>query len=448
LNLFDGFNSKNGANYNYVTNGFVHCLVQIQQRYWSKSQRGVCSSFVLAPKHIYSENCMKAWKQVGVSLAVVGAGVCLWALNTSDGRNILAKAGILSAEKPAAETAAKAPGNGGAQGQGGGNGQGRQGGGGNATLVSIAPVKTGTINDRMNAIGNGEAIQSVVVTPQASGLISEILVASGQKVKKGDVLARLDDDEQVIEREKAQVSLKSAVEKSTSYSNLKSVSRLDVLDAQIAEEAAKLALSTAELNFKRRDIVAPIEGIAGIVAINIGDNATTQTSIVSLDDRSQILVNFWAPERFTTAIKVGMPVEATSISRPGETFKGKVEAIDNRVDEASRTIRVRAVFNNTNDDLRAGMSFSVTMRFTGENYPSVDPLAVQWDAEGSYVWRVVDNKSHKVRVQIVQRNPDSVLVQAQLAEGDPLVTEGLQRVREGGTVRTNNQPRAPEVASQ
>lgn len=391
---------------------------------------------------------MKAWKQVGVSLAVVGAGVCLWALNTSDGRNLLAKAGILSAEKPAAETAAKAPGNGGAQGHSGGNGQGRQGGGGNATLVSIAPVKTGTINDRMNAIGNGEAIQSVVVTPQASGLISEILVASGQKVKKGDVLARLDDDEQLIEREKAQVSLKSAVEKSTSYSNLKSVSRLDVLDAQIAEEAAKLALSTAELNFKRRDIVAPIEGIAGIVAINIGDNATTQTSIVSLDDRSQILVNFWAPERFTTAIKVGMPVEATSISRPGETFKGKVEAIDNRVDEASRTIRVRAVFNNANDDLRAGMSFSVSMRFAGDNYPSVDPLAVQWDAEGSYVWRVVDNKSTKVRVQIVQRNPDSVLVQAQLAEGDPLVTEGLQRVREGGAVRTNNQPRAPEVASQ
>jgi len=407
---------------------------------------------MLAPEAYHSENCMKAWKQVGVSLAVVGAGVCLWALNTSDGRNILAKAGILSGEKPAAETAASATGNGGsqrqggAQGQGGGNGQGRQGG--NATLVSIAPVKTGTINDRMNAIGNGEAIQSVVVTPQASGLISEILVASGQKVKKGDVLARLDDDEQIIEREKAQVSLKSAVEKSTSYSNLKSVSRLDVLDAQIAEEAAKLALSTAELNFKRRNIVAPIEGIAGIVAINIGDNATTQTSIVGLDDRSKILVNFWAPERFATAIKLGMPVEATSISRPGEVFKGEVEAIDNRVDEASRTIRVRAVFNNANDDLRAGMSFSVTMRFSGENYPSVDPLAVQWDAEGSYVWRVVDNKSSKVRVQIVQRNPDSVLVKAELSEGDPLVTEGLQRVREGGAVRTNNQPIAPEVASQ
>ncbi|MGG2476424.1 efflux RND transporter periplasmic adaptor subunit, partial [Rhizobium sp. BR5] len=276
------------------------------------------------------------------------------------------------------------------------------------TLVVTAPVKKGTVNDRLNAIGNGEAIQSVVVMPQASGTLSEIRVSSGARVVKGQVLARLDDEEQVIERDKAQVALRSAVEKSTSYKNLKSVSRLDVMDAQIAEEAAKLALSMAELNFKRRDIVAPIEGVAGIVAANVGDNVTTQSTIVSIDDRSEILVNFWAPERFATAIKVGMPVEATSISRPGETFTGEIEAVDNRVDEASRTIRIRARFGNDKDELRAGMSFGVTMRFAGETYASVDPLAVQWDAEGSYVWRVTDNKSGKVRVQIVQRNPDAV----------------------------------------
>jgi len=383
---------------------------------------------------------MRVWKQVGVSLAVVGAGFFLWAFNSSTGQSLLAKAGIVTTGQPAAKNAA----NGSSRPAGQGGGSGRN----NATLVITAPAKTGTVNDRLNAIGNGEAIQTVVVTPQASGLISEILVSSGQKVKKGDVLARLDDDEQLIERDKAQVALKSAVEKSTSYRNLRSVARLDVLDAQIAEESAKLAVSTAELNLKRRNIVAPIDGIAGIVAINVGDNATTQTSIVSLDDRSKILVNFWAPERFATAITVGMPVEATSIARPGETFKGQVEAVDNRVDEASRTVRVRAVFDNAKDELRAGMSFSVTMKFEGETYPSVDPLAVQWDADGSYVWRVKDNTSNKVRVQVVQRNPDAVLVKAELSPNDLLVTEGLQRVREGGAVRVGNEPKAAEVASQ
>ncbi|CAH0215668.1 Multidrug resistance protein MdtA [Agrobacterium fabrum] len=383
---------------------------------------------------------MRVWKQVGVSLAVVGAGLCLWGFYSPDARNVLASIGIGKVPSPAVEVAAAGP----SAGQNAGGNRRN----GNATLVVTAPAKKGIVNDRLNAIGNGQAIQSVVVMPQVSGTLSEIRAAAGARVVKGQVLARLDDEEQVIERDKAQVALRSAIEKSSSYKNLKSFSRLDVMDAQIAEEAAKLALSTAELNLKRRDIVAPIEGVAGIVAANVGDNVTTQSTIVSIDNRSEILVNFWAPERFATAIKVGMPVEATSISRPGETFTGEIEAVDNRVDEASRTIRIRAKFGNEKDELRAGMSFGVTMRFAGETYASVDPLAVQWDAEGSYVWRVTDNKSNKVRVQIVQRNPDAVLVKAELAEGEPVVIEGLQRVREGGAVRVGNQTKPEEVASQ
>ncbi len=382
---------------------------------------------------------MRVWKQVGVSLAVVGAGLCLWGFYSPEARNVLASMGLGKTPAGAIEVAAA----GSPTGQNGGSRRN-----GNATLVVTAPVKKGTVNDRLNAIGNGQAIQSVVVMPQTSGTLSEIRTTAGARVVKGQVLARLDDEEQVIERDKAQVALRSAIEKSSSYKNLKSVSRLDVMDAQIAEESAKLALSTAELNLRRRDIVAPIEGVAGIVAANIGDNVTTQSTIVSIDDRSEILVNFWAPERFATVIKVGMPVEATSISRPGETFKGEIEAVDNRVDEASRTIRIRAKFGNEKDELRAGMSFGVTMRFAGETYASVDPLAVQWDAEGSYVWRVTDNKLNKVRVQIVQRNPDAVLVKAELAEGEPVVIEGLQRVREGGAVRVGEQPKPEEVASQ
>jgi RND family efflux transporter MFP subunit len=379
---------------------------------------------------------MRVWKQVGVCLALAGAGLCLWGFYSPEARNLLASIGIGKTPAGAVEVAASGQNAGGARRNG------------NATLVVMAPVKQGTVNDRLNAIGSGEAIQSVVVMPQASGTLSEIRISSGARVVKGQVLARLDDEEQLLEQEKARVALRSAVEKSNSYKNLKSVSRLDVLDAQIAEESAKLALSTAELNLKRRDIVAPIEGVAGIVAAHIGDNVTTQSTIVGIDDRSEILVNFWAPERFATAITVGMPVEATSISRPGETFKGEVEAVDNRVDAVSRTIRIRARLDNDKDELRAGMSFGVTMRFVGETYASVDPLAVQWDAEGSYVWRVTDNKSGKARVQIVQRNPDAVLVKAELAEGDQVVTEGLQRVREGGAVRVANQPKPEEVASQ
>ncbi|MEZ5800625.1 MAG: hypothetical protein R3D29_09360 [Nitratireductor sp.] len=76
------------------------------------------------------------------------------------------------------------------------------------------------------------------------------------------------------------------------------------------------------------------------------------------------------------------------------------------------------------------------MQFKGENHPSVDPLAIQWDSSGSYVWGVRDGKAIRIPAAIVQRNADKVLVNAELAPGDMVITEGVQNVRPGAAVRT------------
>ncbi|MFN3634191.1 MAG: efflux RND transporter periplasmic adaptor subunit [Rhizobium rhizophilum] len=397
---------------------------------------------------------MPLWKQLAISLAVLFVGLCsLVYFSPGAGQTLIsmgvpASAVALVSSAPDSEgQGQRGQGQGGQQAQSGGGqggqGQGnRRGGGNQAILVATQPVTMGVVNDRLNAIGDGEAIEAVTVMPQTSGTVAEILVSSGQKVTKGDVIARLDREEQVILRDQAAVALRSAVEKAESYRNLQSFSRLDVLDAQIAEEQAQLQLTTAELNLKRRDIVAPIDGVIGIVGVSVGDNVTNTTAIVSLDNRSQLLVDFWAPERFVAAVRPGMPVEANSVSRPGQVFQGIVEAVDSRVDQASRTIRIRAKIDNPEDVLRAGMSFAVAMRFPGDSYAAVNPLAVQWDGEGSFVWQIVDNKSVKTRVRIVQRNSDQILVEASLDEGDVVAVEGLQRVREGGTVEIAGEARA------
>ncbi|WP_430243204.1 efflux RND transporter periplasmic adaptor subunit [Neorhizobium sp. DAR64861/K0K2] len=391
---------------------------------------------------------MRIWNQLLMSVAVLLGGLCLWVYLSEDaGRSLISMgvpAGMVTSinpdvAEPAAATVAGAPAS---------SSRGGQRGGGESQVVLVAtrPVGTGVVNDRLSAIGDGEAIQSVIVMPQATGTVNEILVKSGDMVKKGQILAQLDDDEQIILRDQAQVVLRSAREKSDTYRNLKSFSRLDVLDAQIASETAQLTVTNAELALKRRSVVAPIDGIVGIVAVNIGDNVTTASNIVTIDNRTELLVDFWAPERFAVQVKPGMPVEAASVSRPGRTFEGSVEAVDNRVDPASRTIRIRARIPNVDDELRAGMSFGVTMRFPGETFPSVDPLAVQWDAKGSFVWHIVDHKSVKERVRVIQRNPDAILVSANLKDGDVVATEGLQRVRENGAVRIAGE-KPPEVAS-
>lgn len=392
---------------------------------------------------------MPFWKQFVLCLAAIIAGFAAWVYFVPGAGETMRNAGIpdsiVSRVAPKSEEAADAGAqqaqDGQAQGQERGQGQNRRNGGGGggrnaAVLVVTQAVVQGVVNDRLNAIGTGDAIRSVAVTPQATGTIREILIKSGDMVKQGQVLAKLDSEEQVIAQGQAQVALNSALEKSSLYHNIKSsVSRMDVFDSEIAEQNARLQLQAADLNLARRNIVAPIDGIVGIVPVNIGDNVTTSTPIVTLDDRTEILVDYWVPERFANTVSVGQVVEATSVARPGKIFSGVLEAVDNRIDAASRTLRLRGRIDNSSDELRAGMSFAVSMKFAGDKYPAVNPLSVQWDAQGSFVWRVTDDKSHKVRVTVVQRNPDYVLVKADLKDGDQIVTQGLQRVREKGAVR-------------
>lgn len=317
---------------------------------------------------------------------------------------------------------------------------GAQGGarGGREALVVVAPVSEGVVNDRLTAIGTGQAVQSVSVRTLVSGQIVDIPVRPGGKVQRGDVLIQLDAAQEELVVERAKLAVKDAKARSDRLDSLvasRAVSSVEADQARNALDAARVALREAELDLSRRTVTAPIAGSLGILAVNTGDYVTNQTEIASIDDRSQILIEFFVPERFTSGMEVGKPVAALAISRPGETFAGEISAVDNRVDEASRTLRVRARIPNRDDTLRAGMSFEVTIGFTGERWPTVDPLAIQWDSAGSYVWRVSEGKAARVDVAIIQRNSDSVLVNADLAPGDAVVTEGVQSVRPGSGVR-------------
>lgn len=261
-------------------------------------------------------------------------------------------------------------------------------------------------------------------------------------VQEGQAIARLDSSDQEIARDKAQIAVKTAEDKRKRMENLlrqHTVSSVETESAKADLDNARLALRQAELDLERRTIRAPISGIIGILNINRGDYVTNQTIISTIDDRASITVEFYVPERLVGAIRIGTPVTAQSIARPGETFNGTVTELDNRLDEASRTLRVHADIPNHDDRLRAGMSFQVRMRFKGENYPSIAPLAIQWSSEGSYVWQISEeNKAERVPVKIIQRNTDNVLIKANLKPGDMVVTEGIQNVRAGDAVTIIN----------
>lgn len=386
---------------------------------------------------------MKLWKQTLLSLALVAIAFVTWSWAYPGAHDLLARNGLerISLFAPAAD-ADKSNAAAGRQ-------AGAQGGrrGASEAIVVVAPVSEGTVNDKLTAIGTGQAVQSVSVRTLVSGQISDIPVRPGRKVNRGDVLMRLDAAQEELAVERARLAVSDATAKTTRLQSLvasNAVSSVEADQAQNALDAAKVALKEAELNLARRTVTAPISGSLGILAVNAGDYVTSQSEIASIDDRSQILIEFFVPERFASGMEIGKTVTAIASSRPGERFTGEISAVDNRVDEASRTLRVRARIANADDTLRAGMSFEVTIGFEGERWPAVDPLAIQWDSVGAYVWQITDSKARRVDVAIIQRNSDSVLVKADLATGDEVVTEGVQSVRPGAAVNIISGSRQPE----
>lgn len=397
---------------------------------------------------------MAWWKQTGLAVLVAVVAVLAFA-RLHDGSPALLTAmgaspslvATLSGSDAASGT--QAPGRtGGAGGQSGAPGAG-QGAGGppRETLVETAAVKIATINDRITAIGDGEAQRSVTVVPLASGVLTEVNVKSGDRVKAGDVLARLDSETETIARDRAALSVASVEEKvqrTEKLASSRAASEVALSDARSELETARLALRDAEVVLQRRSIVAPFDGVVGIVKVEAGQYVTSQTEVATLDDRSAIFVDFWVPERFAAVLKTGQKVDALPIAIPGSSVSGEIAEIASRIEQASRTLQVRARIDNSGDVLRPGMSFRVEMRFPGDSFPAVDPLAIQWSSDGAYVWKAQEGKALRTPVRIVQRNSDLVLVDGPLVSGESVVTEGVQTLREGASLKIASATPQPE----
>lgn len=372
---------------------------------------------------------MKLWKQLTLCVVIIVAAGAGWFAYHN--RQIV---------DGTSATAANVPNPGSRQ-----RGSGQRG----ATLVVTQPAGRDIVNGRLEAIGTLRAFQTVSVTPYTNGRLMSLKVKAGDLLQAGDVIAELDADSEEIILQKARTTLQdleNTLQRIIRLRQANTATKVQEVAAELAVANARLTVQDAELALSRRTVKAPIAGTVGILPVDAGNYVTAQTVLARLEDTSKVLIDIYVPERFVPQIKPGQKIQAESTALSGQVYDGQIIEIDNMLDEASRTMRVRAMFENSQNRLLAGMSFTVTMLFPGDQYPSVSPLAIQWGAEGAYVWRINDNKAEQVPVMIVQRNSASVLVSGAVKEGDAIVTEGVQALRNGMSVTIKNAP-AAEVAT-
>jgi RND family efflux transporter MFP subunit len=258
-------------------------------------------------------------------------------------------------------------------------------------------------------------------------------------VREGQPLIRLDDAEQQVAVDRARIALDAArvtLDRSEQLSETNNITTAALNEARTAVQGAEIDLRGAEVELAKRTVVAPFGGTIGLTDVTIGDLVNSSKAIATLDDMSTVTVAFEVPERASGRVTVGQPLTATTAALAGETFAGEVSAVDSRVDPVARTLKVEASLPNEANVLKPGMALNIVIGFPGIEHPAVPSLAVQWDRDGPYVWKVVDDSVTRVGVDIVGRRSGIVLVAgADLSAGDEVVVEGLQRLREGARVQ-------------
>jgi RND family efflux transporter MFP subunit len=369
---------------------------------------------------------MAILRQGLATLIVVAVGLAVWIAFVPSARPFLDRIGLL--EPFGLEVADETT----QQRAGGFN----PGGSGPVTVVA-QPAFEGAINDEVTAIGDGRALRSVTLVPEVTGYLAELRMRPGAYVEAGSVVATLEDQAERIRLDRALLMLEDARATAARLERLGSsgaVTDLQRQDAALALQTAELTLREAEFELARRSITAPISGWVGLLPAEVGDQVSAATPIAQIDDRSRLVLEFRVPERFVGMIREGDEISVSSLARRQESVIGEIIALDNRVDQTSRTLRVQAALDNPDDTLRPGMAFRITARFAGDIYPAVDPLAIQWSAEGAFVWVVREDRAERVAVTIMQRSAEAVLVSGELSVGDLVVTEGVQNLRPGAEV--------------
>lgn len=346
-----------------------------------------------------------------------------------------------------------------------------------ATPVSVATVEQRELVSWAEFSGRLEAIERVEIRSRVSGVVEQVHFAQGALVKQGDLLVSIDQAPYQAEFERAQAQLLAAEarvalaanehERGQKLMSTQNVSQRDLdarlnalREAQANERAARAALQSARLNLDYTQIRAPIGGRIGRLEVTVGNlvaagaNAPLLTTLVSVDP---VYAGFNADEGSllkalaTLPAESGkprdlkrIPVQMTTATNEAAPISGHLNFVDNGIDAATGTVRVRAIFDNKDGALMPGQFVRLRMgQAKSEPALVINERAVGTDQNKKFVFVV--GKDHKAQWREVTLGTAAEglrIVTSGLEAGEQIVVNGLQRIRPGASVAPEQVPMA------
>jgi multidrug efflux system membrane fusion protein len=352
----------------------------------------------------------------------------------------------------------------------------RFGGGGGAQAVPVlaAVAATADVPVTLSAVGTTQAINTVTVKPQVDGKLIAVEFKEGQDVKKGDVLARIDPtmfraalDQATAKKAQDEAQLANARNDLERYAKLAASNAInkqqaDTQRALVAQYTAQVqadsaAIESAQATLSYTDVRAPIDGRTGIRQVDAGNivRASDATGLVVITQLKPIGVVFTIPQQDVQRVNAAFarnPLAADAL-RPDSNHAiehGTLTVVDNQVDPATGTVKLKAEFPNAQMQLWPGQFVNVRLTVdTLKNATVIPTSAVQRGPNGTFVY-VIDgeSKAHMRPISVRRQDETQTVVSSGVTPGDRVVTTGFVQLTDGKAVHVGSDTPAPPAAAQ
>ncbi|MEM9254635.1 MAG: efflux RND transporter periplasmic adaptor subunit [Pseudomonadota bacterium] len=294
---------------------------------------------------------------------------------------------------------------------------------------------------QLEAVGTIRAARGVELSAETSGEVIDIAVRSGEQVTAQQLLVTLNDSVEQASRKRQEANLKLATqlyERDARLIQQKSIpqSQYDRSQADFDSAIAQLAETEARLDNKR--IIAPFRGTVGIIRVKLGDYVESGTPITTLQDLTELEVDFSVPARHFPQLRPGLEIELTTAAFPDRTFRATLQALDAKVDSGTRNLLLRALLTDS-DGLLPGMFARLIIRLEeSRRVVTVPETAVAYSLHGNTVWVVRQGTGETTVQPIVVKTGGSrngrIAILDGLRGGEWIVTAGQNKLHRGARV--------------
>lgn len=311
------------------------------------------------------------------------------------------------------------------------------------TPVEVVKAKSGDILRRVSTVGSLSAIQSVVLRPEVSGKIAKIYFQEGENVKEGTPLFKIDDAMYKAKLKEAEARLAVNKEEYGRAVKLleKNFGTLQQRDKTYAEmQVAEANVDEAKIRLDNTVIKAPFEGVVGLSKVSVGAFVSESVELTSVVDLDPINIDFSIPESYLPYVHAGDIVDVTIEDFDILPVEATIKAIAPEIDEATRTVVLRAQMPNKELSYRPG-EFARVLVLAGkiENAVLVPETVIEREEDEEYVMLVVDNVAVRSTVSTGMRDGNEVEITHGVKAGDVVISAGQWKVHDGDEVTPVNQ---------